>query len=126
MIDNDKEEATGSEAEDELAPQRRRSRFAEEDLYCRVGACLEFFKTPRVCMNHRARHFALPWECPGSCQEWTANLGKFARHETLKQHLELLRFSKCRDTAPQLLGLESIPATGYGMRWMAGFIPQRP
>src|SRR6266850_2592331 len=127
--DGDKEEATGSEAEDELAPQRPRSRFAEGDLYCRVGACLASFKHPRVCMKHRARHFPLAWQCPGPCRTKSTNRGRFARDETLKRHLEFPRFASCRDTVLQLLGLQSIPPSGRGgMAWMAPLRdgPQRP
>jgi hypothetical protein len=120
---------SGSEAEDESAPQHPRSRFAEEDLYCRIDNCLGLFKTPRVCKNHRKRHFFLVWRCPGPCQTETTKEGWFARDETLRRHLLSPRFARCKDAALQLLGLESIPETGHGSSWMRQFRkedPERP
>ena len=130
IIDGDEgKEATGSEAEAEVAPQRPRSKFAEGDVYCRVGACLASFKDPRVCMKHRARHFPLAWRCPGPCRTQSTYRGRFVRDETLKRHLDFPRFASCRDAVLQLLGLESIPPSGRGsLAWMAPLRdgPERP
>jgi hypothetical protein len=123
------ESGSEAEAEGELAPQRPRSRFAEEDLYCRIKNCLGVFKTRRICMNHRARHFSLVWRCPGPCQTNTTKQGLFARDETLRKHLLSPRFARCKDAALQSLGLESIPETGHGSSWMRQFRkghPDRP
>ena len=123
------EEATGSEAEDGLAPQRPRSRVAEGDRYSRVGARLASFQDSRarVCMKHRTRHFPLAWRCPGLCRTQSTNRGGFARDETLKRHLDFPRFASCSDAVLQLLGLESILPSGRGgMVWMAPLHPQRP
>jgi hypothetical protein len=130
-IDDDKgeAEASGGEDEDELPPKRPRSKVAERDLYCRVGACLAFFKDTRRCMKHRARHFPLAWRCPGPCRTSSANRGRFVRDETLKRHLLFPRHASCKDAVLQLLGLESIPVSGRGGNgWMAPFRdrPERP
>jgi hypothetical protein len=77
------------------------------------------------CMKHRARHFPLAWRSPCPCRTQSPYWGRFARGETLKRHLTFSRFARCtgRDVVLQLLGLESIPASGRGscggMAWMA-------
>jgi hypothetical protein len=128
--DGDEEaEATGSEAEDGLAPRGPRSKYTEEDLYCRIGDCLAYFKTPFVCMKHRERHFPVAWQCPGPCQTQTTNRGRFTRDETLRRHLEFPRFARCKDTVLQLFRLQSIsPSETGGMGWMAPLRdgPERP
>ena len=115
------EAATGSEAEDGLAPERPiRSRVTEGDRYCRVGACLEFFKDAQACMKHRTRHFPLAWQCPGPCRTRSKTRGKFVRGETLKRHFTSPRFAGCKDAVLRLLKLDSIPSSGRGgMGWMA-------
>jgi hypothetical protein len=121
-------EETGVQEGDELIPQRPRSRVAERDLYCRVGACLASFKDPRVCMKHRERHFPLAWQCPGPCRTRTANRGRFERGETLKRHLLFPRYASCKDAVLRTLGLESIPTSRSSSAWMAPLRdgPERP
>jgi hypothetical protein len=85
-----------------------------EDLYCRIDDCIGSFKSPRVCKNHCKRHFSLVWRCPGPCQTESKKAGWFARDETLGRHLLSPRCARCKDKALQLLGLESISATGHG------------
>jgi len=52
----------------------------------------------------------------------------FARDETLRRHLVSPGFASCKDAVLQLLGLQSIPATGRGMTWMTSLRdgPERP
>ena len=104
---------------DGAKPARPRQRVAEEDLYCRVGTCLESFKDSHVCAKHRRRHFTQNWRCPGPCRTETSKEGWFARKETLKRHLHTLTFAECKEAALEVLGLETIPPSGTG--WMAPF-----
>ena len=89
----------------------QRTKYSEEDLYCRVDDCLWAFDNPRICMKHRQRHFPVQWSCPGPCNK-SEKEGKFARDETLKRHLLYPRYAACQKVVLDLLGLRSIPVSG--------------
>jgi hypothetical protein len=112
--------------EDGPVARPRQQRFAEEDLYCRIGACPLSFKDPHVCAKHRMRHFRQIWHCPGPCRTQTTKGGMFARKETLKRHLTFPRHAECKEAALKALGLETIPASSTS--WIAPFRdgPERP
>ncbi|KAI9454740.1 hypothetical protein BJY52DRAFT_704761 [Lactarius psammicola] len=108
-----------------LSRPARRSKYSEEDLYCRIDDCLWAFNDPRTCMKHRQRHFPVQWPCPGPCKK-TEKEGKFARDETLKRHLLFPRYAACKKVVLNLLDLESIPSSGA--LWLAPLRdgPDRP
>jgi len=110
---------TKEEKADDDEPAHQRQRFAEEELYCRVGACLLSFKDPHVCAKHRRRHFPQIWHCPGPCRTQTTKGGKFARKETLKRHLTFPKHAECKEAVLKALGLETIPASSTA--WMTPF-----
>ena len=101
------------------AKSARPRRVAEEDLYCRVGTCLESFKDSHACEKHRKCHFEQSWRCPGPCRTKKGKAGWFARKETLKRHLLFPRFADCKEAALKIVGLETVPESGTG--WMAPF-----
>ncbi|KAF8274669.1 hypothetical protein EI94DRAFT_1712846 [Lactarius quietus] len=103
----------------------RRTKYSEEDLYCRIDDCLWAFDDPRTCMKHRQRHFPVQWLCPGPCKK-TDKEGKFARDETLKRHLLFPRYAACKKAVLELLDLDSIPVSGS--HWLAPLRdgPDRP
>ena len=105
---------------------RQRQRVAEEDLYCRVGTCLESFKDPHVCAKHRKRHFTQIWRCAGPCRTHTVKGGWFARNETLKRHLLFPKLAECKEAALKVLNLGTLPTSST--EWMAPFRdrPERP
>ena len=117
---------TKEEKSNEAKPARQRQRVSEEDLYCRVGTCLESFKDPHVCAKHRKRHFTQIWRCPGPCRTQTVKGGRFARNETLKRHLLFPKFAECKEAALKVLHLATIPTSSN--EWMAPFRdgPERP
>ncbi|KAH9055501.1 hypothetical protein EDB87DRAFT_1688140 [Lactarius vividus] len=108
-----------------LSRPSRRSKYSEEDLYCRIEDCLWAFNDPRTCMKHRQRHFPVQWPCPGPCKK-TEKEGKFARSETLKRHLLFRRYAACKKVVLKRLGLRSVPASGA--LWLAPLRdgPDRP
>jgi hypothetical protein len=106
-----------------LALAAKRSKYTEEDLYCRIDDCLWAFDNPRTCLKHRRRHFPVQWLCPGPCK---TKGGKFARDETLKRHLLYSSNVDCKEAVLRLLGLRDIPDSGTA--WMAPLRdgPERP
>jgi hypothetical protein len=117
---NPDESKEGPANEDKPARQRK---VAEEDLYCRVGFCLESFKDLHMCAKHRQRHFDPSWRCPGPCREQSAKDGWFACKETLKRHLLTPSFADCKEEVLRVIGLETLPDSGTG--WMGRFC-ERP
>ncbi|KAI9434253.1 hypothetical protein H4582DRAFT_2081306 [Lactarius indigo] len=128
--DDDELESSSSSSTDDdtkamLSRPSRRSKYSEEDLYCRIDGCLWAFNDPRTCMKHRQRHFPVRWICPGPCKK-TEKEGKFARDETLKRHLLFPRYAACKKVVLKRLGLQSVPASGA--LWLAPLRdgPDRP
>ncbi|KAN0138779.1 hypothetical protein V8E53_003167 [Lactarius tabidus] len=114
--DNEELESSSSFNTDDVMKEiasrpSRRTKYSEEDLYCRIDDCLWAFDDPRTCMKHRQRHFQVQWSCPGPCKK-TEKEGKFARDETLKRHLLFPRYAACKKVVLDLLGLHSIPVSG--------------
>jgi hypothetical protein len=109
--------------EDKPARQRKGT---EEDLYCRVGFCLQSFKDSHMCTKHRQRHFDPSWRCPGPCREQSKKDGWFARKETLKRHLHTPGFADCREAALKAIGKATLPESDT--EWMDQFCerPERP
>lgn len=121
--DDDDDDVDGDE------PTFRRSKYTEEDLYCRVGDCLWAFKNPSVCTKHRLRHFPVSWVCPGPCNKGKSAQGGgggFARSETLKRHLLFESNAACLKVVLDDLGLGSIPISEPA--WLAPYRdgPERP
>lgn len=124
--DEDDDDNTDDNA-DVVEPTFRRTRFTEEDLYCRVGDCESAFSNPQVCMRHRQRHFPHRWVCPGPCKGESAEDGaRFARSETLKRHLQFANHAACLTAVLAVLNLETAPRSGTS--WLALFCdgPERP
>ena len=120
------DEAEGEQA-NEAKPARQR-RVAEEDLYCRVGFCLQSFEDSNVCAKHRQTHFDPGWRCPGPCRTQTKRGGWFARKETLKRHLDTPTFEDCKEAALKLKVISEATPQESGTGWMDQFCerPERP
>lgn len=123
--DADADDADGEE------PTSRRSRYAEEDLYCRVEDCLWVSKHPQACAKHRLTHFPGSWVCPGPCKGESADsaqggCARFARDETLKRHLQFPKNAPCAEVVQKVLNLRTIPCSGTA--WLAPLCdgPERP
>ncbi|KAH9966944.1 hypothetical protein BGW80DRAFT_1462278 [Lactifluus volemus] len=123
-LDYSSDEDNAEEHSDHTLPLAvKRSKYTEEDLYCRIDDCLWAFDNPRTCLKHRRRHFPVQWLCPGPCK---TKGGKFARDETLKRHLLYSSNVDCKEAVLRLLGLRDIPDSGTA--WMAPLRdgPERP
>jgi hypothetical protein len=112
---------------DEPTFRAGRTRFTEEDHYCRVDDCESAFSNPQVCMRHRQRHFLHRWVCPGPCKGESVEGGaRFARSETLKRHLQFQKNAACMKAVLTVLNLATAPS--YGTTWLAPLCdgPERP